>query len=62
MKAMVPVLIIASFFPSFAASEDCIDYGDYLHWAGGVAVPGHVNNVITSGSNAYVIYYNDNVY
>lgn len=40
-----------------AVSADCIDYGDYLHWVGGVDTPGNAAGVAVSGSYAYVADY-----
>jgi len=36
MKVFVLIILVAVLFPPLAASQDCIDYGEYLHWAGGV--------------------------
>jgi len=36
------------------AAADCIDYGDYLHWAGGVDTPDFADGVAVSGTHAYV--------
>lgn len=32
---------------------DCIDYGAYLHWEGGVDTPGSVLDVAVAGAHAY---------
>lgn len=37
-----------------AARSECIDYGDYLHWVGGVDTPGYAWGVAISASHAYV--------
>src|SRR5262249_16895862 len=40
--------------PRAAASQDCIEYADYLHWVGSVATPGYAQSVALSGRYAYV--------
>lgn len=35
-------------------SAECVDYRDYMHWAGTVATPGSVKDVAVSGDYAYV--------
>jgi hypothetical protein len=37
-----------------AAGAECIDYGDYLHWCGGVDTPGEARGVAVTGTHAYV--------
>ncbi|MFZ1946842.1 MAG: hypothetical protein WAW06_04795, partial [bacterium] len=37
-----------------AASAECIDYGDYLHWVGSVATADYTRDVAVSGTCAYV--------
>jgi hypothetical protein len=40
---------------AFGSTEaDCIDYGDYLHWVGGVITPCGIVGVAVSGTHAYV--------
>lgn len=36
------------------AAAECIDYGDYLHWAGSVDTPNFAYGVAVSGTHAYV--------
>ena len=40
--------------PFKSVSAECIDYGDYLHWAGSVDTRGWANGVAVSGTHAYV--------
>ncbi len=37
-----------------SAGADCIDYGDYLHWVGGVETPVRALGVAVVGTHAYV--------
>ncbi len=42
------------------AGAECIDYGEYMRWVGGVAVPDTTNNmvsVVTSGTHAFIADY-----
>ncbi len=39
------------------AAAECIDYGDYLHWAGSVDTPNFAYGVAVSGTHAYVADY-----
>jgi hypothetical protein len=48
------VLLSAVMFGACSAVADCIDYRDYLHWAGNVGTPGHACDVAISGTHAYV--------
>ena len=37
-----------------SSGADCIDYGDYLHWVGGVQTPGQPHAMVLSGNYVYV--------
>jgi len=55
----IPILLfifpsVFSLSPDVLESWDCIDYGDYVHWIGGVGTPGTAQAVAVSGSYAYV--------
>ena len=56
MRRVLLALLTIAILPSPGASQDCIDYGDYLHWTGMVdtppALPPH--GVAVSGNYAYV--------
>ena len=45
MKTLSVVLLTLLLVPSLALSQDCIDYGDYMHWVGGVDTPGSARGV-----------------
>ena len=47
-------IIVQSCCTFGAASAECIDYGNFLRWVGGVATPGSAHDVAVSGSYAYV--------
>ena len=54
MKTYLLALLTLLLVPSLAASQDCIDYGDYLRWVGGVDTPNDAYTVAVAGSYAYV--------
>jgi len=54
MKTFIVILLAMLLFPLMAESQDCIDYGDYLHWVGGLAPEGMAWGVAISGTYAYV--------
>ena len=54
MKTFLMALLMVLLAPSLVASQDCIDYGDYIHWVGGVDTPGEAWGVAVAGSHAYV--------
>lgn len=54
MKLLIPLFITAALLPSLAAPQDCIDYGDYLHWVGEVDTPRVAVCAAISGNHAYV--------
>ena len=37
-----------------ATAQNCIDYGSYVHWLGGVATEHQAEGVTVSGNYAYV--------
>jgi len=54
LKTFIVVLLTVLLVPSLAASQDCIDYEDYLHWVGGVDTPTDAYGVAVAGNYAYV--------
>jgi len=61
MKTFFVIMLAALLVPSLAVSQDCIDYGDYLHWVGGVELTGWdwggSSSVAVAGNFAYVTCY-----
>ena len=50
MKTFLTVLLTVLLVPSLAASQNCIDYEDCLHWVGGEDTPGRANDTAVVGS------------
>jgi len=57
VKTLIVALLTVLIIPSLAASQDCIDYGDYLHWVGAVDTPEYALGVAVAGDYAYVADY-----
>ena len=55
MKKYLLILLFASLCPSKAISQDCIDYGDYLGWVGGLQLDWLDFEVEASGGYAYIL-------
>jgi len=47
-------LPVPSVWVPSASAQDCLDYGDYLHWVGAVDTPGYARGVAVAGNYAYV--------
>ncbi|MFH1843494.1 MAG: hypothetical protein ABIF77_09845, partial [bacterium] len=45
---------VLSLFGTGSTFAQCIDYGDYVHWVGGVDTPGDAYGVAVQGDFAYV--------
>jgi len=54
MKTFTIVFLAAFFIPSLATSQDCIDYGEYLHCVGAVDTPGAADGVAVAATYAYL--------
>src|SRR5262245_21286612 len=54
VNAAVVIAVLACVCSAGSSSAECIDYGDYLHWVGGVVPPSLVDDVAVSGSYAYI--------
>ncbi len=54
LKVYLLIILAAGLLPSLAVSQDCIDYGDYLHWVGAVDTPGNERDVEVLDNYAYV--------
>jgi hypothetical protein len=54
MKTFIVIMIAVLSFPLIAESQNRIDYGNILHWAGSVDTPGEARGVAISGTHAYV--------
>jgi hypothetical protein len=51
---LIGFLLFGSFLATGPASADCLEYGAYLHWIGGMGTPGTAYGVAVSGTLAYV--------
>jgi hypothetical protein len=51
---IIYMLALAVALAGVARAESCIDYGDYLHWAGILDMPDDPGNVVVEGQYAYV--------
>ena len=48
-------ITVPSIWVPTASAQDCLDYGDYLHWVGAVDTPGdYAWGVAVAGNYAYV--------
>ena len=54
MKAFMPIVLVTVLLPNIGISQDCIDYGDYLHSVAEVETPGSPHGVAIVGSFAYI--------
>ncbi len=48
------LMALAAWLCVSRATAECIDYGDFLHWAGSVNTPDWAYGVAVSGTHAYV--------
>ena len=47
-------IAVPSIWVPSASAQDCLNYGDYLHWVGGVDTPGDTKGVAVAGNYVYV--------
>ena len=55
MRFKVIALALVLQLPTIVVAQDCIEYGDYLHWVGEVDTPGSAIGVAISSTHAYVV-------
>ena len=48
------VLSLSGTLAAVAYAQECIDYADFLHWAGSVDTPGEARGVAVAGNHAYI--------
>jgi hypothetical protein len=54
MRTFMPILMMVISLASSASSQDCIDYGEYLHWVDRLDTPGDARDVDLVDGRAYV--------
>ena len=52
--AVLAAVVVVCWYSAVAAYAECIEYGDYLHWIGGVDTPSSALDVAIAGNHAYV--------
>ncbi len=54
LRGLLCMVLVAIGVPVVARAGDCIDYGDHLHWVGGIEIDGEPAALVVDGAYAYL--------